>query len=305
MQALASPCEISQLAMFINFENDPTSDLSAKSMKVDLKNIDIFSFGSQGCSLIGSVDLVYRNSWHEVRTLHFTGETAMLDALKTILGKMHQDAIPPDSVDVFCYSKNLRGVLRNTVYQLLAECIELRLKPIEQEKRRRFKAIKIANQMYGLFFERRGVSVQRLENSVDFYSSISSNKLQGAPLLMLDREEEYHLPDVVDGFASEGLIQFFFEDTDSGFNIYVLDENNQVEVYHQMRGSKDDMISSVNSFYTSNISQESEMATKIINFNLPQYYQLVHPEDGEAYVIPYRNDASPNSKLSKAVNANA
>ncbi|MCJ2378746.1 class I adenylate cyclase [Vibrio sp. ZSDZ34] len=305
MQALASPCEISQLAMFINFENDPTSDLSAKSMKVDLKNIDIFSFGSQGCSLIGSVDLVYRNSWHEVRTLHFTGETAILDALKTILGKMHQDAIPPDSVDVFCYSKNLRGVLRNTVYQLLAECIELRLKPIEQEKRRRFKAIKIANQMYGLFFERRGVSVQRLENSVDFYSSISSNKLQGAPLLMLDREEEYHLPDVVDGFASEGLIQFFFEDTDSGFNIYVLDENNQVEVYHQMRGSKDDMISSVNSFYTSNISQESEMATKIINFNLPQYYQLVHPEDGEAYVIPYRNDASPNSKLSKAVNANA
>lgn len=63
----------------------------------------------------------------------------MLDALKTVLGKMHQDAFPPESVDVFCYSKNLRGVLRNTVYQLLAECIELRLKPVDQEKRRRFK----------------------------------------------------------------------------------------------------------------------------------------------------------------------
>ena len=51
----------------------------------------------------------------------------MLEALKTILGKMHQDAIPPESVDVFCYSKNLRGVMRNMVYQLLAECIDLRL----------------------------------------------------------------------------------------------------------------------------------------------------------------------------------
>ncbi len=26
---------------------------------------------------------------------------------------------------------------------------------------------------------------------------------------MLDKEQEYQLPDVVDGFASEGLIQFF------------------------------------------------------------------------------------------------
>ncbi|MGF1751678.1 class I adenylate cyclase [Vibrio cionasavignyae] len=302
MQALASPCEVSQLAMFINFESDPTSTLSGKSSKVDLKSVDIFSFGEEGQSLVGSVDLVYRNSWHEVRTLHFKGDTAMLDALKTILGKMHQDALPPESVDVFCYSKNLRGVLRNTIYQLLAECIEMRLKPVDQEKRRRFKAIKLANQMYGLFFERRGVSVQKLENSVDFYRSISTNKLQGSPLLMLDREDEFQLPQAVDGFASEGLIQFFFENTDNGFNIFVLDETNQVEVYHQMRGSKDEMIASVNSFYTSNVNQNDGMANKLINFNLPQYYQIIHPEEGEAYVIPYRNDASPNSRTSKAVN---
>jgi adenylate cyclase class 1 len=301
MQALASPCEISQLAMFINFENDPTSELSTRSLKVDLKSADIFSFGEEGQSLVGSVDLVYRNSWHEVRTLHFQGETAMLDALKTVLGKMHQDALPPESVDVFCYSKNLRGVIRNMVYQLLAECIDLRLKPIEQEKRRRFKAIRLANKMFGLFFERRGVSVQMLENSVDFYRSISTNKLKGSPLLMLDKEQEYQLPEVVDGFASEGLIQFFFEDTDKGFNIYVLDESNQVEVYHQYSGQKDEMIASVNSFYTS-VKDDSKVASKLINFNLPQYYQIVHPDDGQSYVVPYRNDAALSSRNSKIAN---
>ncbi|MEZ8117376.1 class I adenylate cyclase [Vibrio splendidus] len=301
MQALASPCEISQLAMFINFESDPTSELSGRALKVDLKNADIFSFGEEGKSLVGSVDLVYRNSWHEVRTLHFQGDTAMLDALKTVLGKMHQDALPPESVDVFCYSKNLRGVMRNMVYQLLAECIDLRLKPIEPEKRRRFKAIRLANKMFGLFFERRGVSVQMLENSVDFYRSISTNKLKGSPLLMLDKEQEYQLPEVVDGFASEGLIQFFFEDTDKGFNIYVLDESNQVEVYHQYSGEKDEMIASVNSFYTS-VKDESKVSSKLINFNLPQYYQIVHPEEGNSYVVPYRNDATLSSRSSKIVN---
>lgn len=302
MQALASPCEISQLAMFINFENDPTAALSGRSLKVDLKTTDIFSFGSKQTCLVGSVDLVYRNSWHEVRTLHFKGETAMLDALKTIMGKMHQDALPPESVDVFCYSKNLRGVMRNMVYQLLAECIDLRLKPIEQEKRRRFKALRIAQQTYGLFFERRGVSVQMLENSVDFYRSISTSKLKGSPLLMLDKEQDYQLPEIVDSFASEGLIQFFFEDSAQGFNIYVLDEANRVEVYHQFSGMKDEMIASVNSFYTS-VKDDNELSTQFINFNLPQYYQIVHPVEGDSYVVPYRNDGSNYSKPSRAVNA--
>ncbi|WP_117236434.1 class I adenylate cyclase [Vibrio maerlii] len=287
MQALASPCEISQLAMFINFENDPTSELGGRSNKVDMKNIDIFSYGEECKSLVGSVDLVYRNSWHEVRTLHFTGETAMLEALKTVLGKMHQDAIPPESVDVFCYSQNLRGVMRNVVYQLLAECIELRLKPVEPEKRRRFKALKIGKQMFGLFFERRGVSVQMLENSVDFYRSISTNKLKGSPLQKLDQEQDYQLPEVIDGYASEGLVQFFFEDTEVGFNIYVLDESNEVEVYHQLNGEKDEMISSVNSFYTSAKAE----GVGSINFNLPQYYQVVKGEGGAPDTIfPYRND---------------
>jgi len=302
MQALASPCEINQLAMFINFEHDPTEELSGRSLRVDLKNVDILSFGPERLCLVNSVDLVYRNSWQEVRSLHFKGETAMLDALKTVLGKMHQDAISPESVDVFCYSKNMRGVMRNAVYQLLAECIDLRLRPVEQAKRRRFKAVRIGDQMYGLFFERRGVSVQKLENSVDFYRSISTNKLKGSPLLMLDRDQDYQLPEVIDGFASEGLVQFFFEDTDRGFNIYVLDESNRIEVYHQYKGTKDEMIGSVNSFYTS-LKDDKKVVSKFINFNLPQYYQIIHPEHGASYIMPYRSGNLPNSRPSKAVNA--
>lgn len=301
MQALASPCEISQLAIFINFENDPTQSCIGKALRMDPKQINIFSFGAQQSNLVGSVDIVYRNSWHEVRTLHFKGETAILDGLKTVLGKMHQDALPPESVDVFCYSQNLRGVMRNTVYQLLVECIDLRLKPVEPEKRRRFKALRLGDQMYGLFFERRGVSVQKLENSIDFYRSISTNKLNGSPLLALDREQDYALPEVIDGFASEGLVQFFFEDGENGFNIYVLDESNRVEMYHQYSGEKDELIASVNGFYTE--IQDDDLNSSFVNFNLPQYYQIIHSADGHSYVVPYRNDNSVCTQSSRVVNA--
>lgn len=49
--------------MFINFEYDLISELSGKVLKVDLKNIDIFSFGVEQKCLVGSVDLVYCNLW--------------------------------------------------------------------------------------------------------------------------------------------------------------------------------------------------------------------------------------------------
>ncbi|SYZ82647.1 adenylate cyclase [Vibrio paracholerae] len=83
----------------------------------------------------------------------------------------------------------------------------------------------------------------------------------------------------------------------------MLDEANRVEVYHQFNGEKDEMIASVNSFYTSMLDDSSKLGAKSINFNLPQYYQIIHPEEGETYVVPYRNDSAVYSKPSQVVNA--
>lgn len=59
-----------------------------------------------------------------MRTLYFSGEKSVLEALKTILGKMHQDdATPPESANVFCYSQHLRGLIRTRIQQLVSECI--------------------------------------------------------------------------------------------------------------------------------------------------------------------------------------
>ena len=96
-KALYSPCEIRHLAIIVNLEYDPTAAFRNQVVHFDFRKLDVFSFGEEQKCLIGSIDLLYRNSWNEVRTLHFNGEQAMIEALKTILGKMHQDAAPPDS----------------------------------------------------------------------------------------------------------------------------------------------------------------------------------------------------------------
>ncbi|PIJ50779.1 adenylate cyclase [Erwinia sp. OLTSP20] len=287
-RALYSPCEIRHLAIIVNLEYDPTAAFRNQVVHFDFRKLDVFSFGQQQQCLIGSIDLLYRNSWNEVRTLHFNGEQSMIEALKTILGKMHQDASPPDAVEVFCYSQHLRGLVRTRVQQLVSECIELRLSSTRHEPGR-FKAVRVAGQTWGLFFERMSVSVQKLENAVEFYGAISNNKLHGLSI----KVEANHtpLPTVVNGYASEGIIQFFFEDTsdEQGFNIYILDETNRVEVYHHCEGSKEELVRDVSRFYSSSHDRFT-FGSSFINFNLPQFYQIVQVE-GRAQVIPFRSQA--------------
>jgi adenylate cyclase class 1 len=290
-KALYSPCEIRHLAIIVNLENDPTAAFRNQVVHFDFRKLDVFSFGQQQQCLVGSIDLLYRNSWNEVRTLHFSGEQSVLEALKTILGKMHQDAAPPESVEVFCYSQHLRGLIRTRIQQLVSECIELRLSSTRLEPGR-FKAVRVAGQTWGLFFERLSVSVQKLENAVEFYGAISNNKLHGLSIKV--ETDQVHLPPVVDGFASEGIIQFFFEDTtdDKGFNIYILDESNRVEVYHHCEGSKEELVRDVSRFYSSSHDRFT-YGSSFINFNLPQFYQIVHI-DGRTQVIPFRSNALSN-----------
>ncbi|MCT8342787.1 class I adenylate cyclase [Photorhabdus kleinii] len=283
-KALYSPCEIRHLAIIVNLEKDPTAEFSNQVVHFDFRKLDVFSFGESQQCLVESIDLLYRNSWNEVRTLHFSGGQSVLEALKTILGKMHQDAAPPAAVEVFCYSEHLRGLIRTRIQQLVSECIELRLSSNRQDPGR-FKALRIAGQTWGLFFERLNVSVQKLENAVEFYGAISNNKLHGLPVKI--NTKETHLPAVVDGFASEGIIQFFFENTqdNQGFNIYILDETNRVEIYSHCEGSKEELVRDVSRFYSSSHDRFT-YGSSFINFNLPQFYQIVQMK-GQIQVIPF------------------
>ncbi|MGX8940838.1 class I adenylate cyclase [Symbiopectobacterium sp. Eva_TO] len=294
-KALYSPCEIRHLAIIVNLEHDPTAAFRNQVVHFDFRHLDVFSFGEQQQCLVGSIDLLYRNSWNEVRTLHFNGEQSVLEALKTILGKMHQDATLPESLEVFCYSQHLRGLIRTRVQQLVSECIELRLSSTRQEPGR-FKAVKVAGQTWGLFFERLSVSVQKLENAVEFYGAISNNKLQGLPTQV--ETNHIHLPAVIDGVASEGIIQFFFEDLpeEQGFNIFILDESNRVEVYHHCEGSKEELVRDVSRFYSSSHDRFT-YGSSFINFNLPQFYQIVQL-DGRAQVIPFRSTTLSHLNIS-------
>ena len=60
-------------------------------------------------------------------------------------------------------------------------------------------------------------------------------------------------------------------------------------MYHHCEGSKEELVRDVSRFYSSSHDRFT-YGSSFINFNLPQFYQIVKV-DGRAQVIPFRSQA--------------
>ncbi|HGF8923820.1 TPA: class I adenylate cyclase, partial [Yersinia enterocolitica] len=60
-------------------------------------------------------------------------------------------------------------------------------------------------------------------------------------------------------------------------------------VYHHCEGSKEELVRDVSRFYSSSHDRFT-YGSSFINFNLPQFYQIVQL-DGRTQVIPFRSNA--------------
>ena len=284
-QALSQPCEIKHLTIFLNVEKDPTRHWESTQESEVNQVGDVLSYGANRECLIGSIDLIYRNSWNEIRTLNFYNDYAVVDALNTILGKMHQDARPPEQIDLFCYSRHFKEQISQAFSAKLNEYIQLRLDSISQ---RSVQTLWAGGRKFSFYFERSGVSLQHLESTVDIYSHISKKKLSTSVINLKNTHFE-QTAEVIESHISEGLIQFFFENYPGGFNVYIANADNEVETFHSFAGSKDDLVQNVNRFYASNNNAPSNLDDQV-NFNLPQFYEIESTVNNELILLPFKSN---------------
>lgn len=287
---LLNQCEIKSLFIAINLTEDPTAQV--EEFRSDLSSRDLFSFGALEQSLVGSIDFTYRNVWNEIRTLHFEGQNAILLALKVLSNKIYRGVNRPDSIQVFCYSARYRQTLRNLVNGLVNRCVSIQMGDIQPSQTSR---LRVAGKNWQFFFEDRGISLQEIHNepesAVDF-DDVLQNPIE-------DQEDNpktnRHYPPEMDAFASEGFLQFFFEDNaDHSFNVYILDEANHLEIYCHCDGTKDDKVREINRLYQNAKQEGAENPYNIVqrNFNYPQFYQLLHGKQG-VRIVPFKYQQNP------------
>ena len=84
------------------------------------------------------------------------------------------------------------------------------------------------------------------------------------------------VPTQVEKCASAGIVQYFFKKNGTSWDIYIVNERNEVKIFHNFYGSRSKLVNAINRFYTQNT--ESDVANSNLNFNLPQYFVLSEDE---------------------------
>lgn len=268
---LYHPNEIRNLIVAINLVDDPTKELPFLS-KVDTAQLDLFNLGSSEKGMIGSMSIIYRNMWNEIMTQHFDGNDALLKALKFISNKIYRNSAPPQSVNVFCYSSQLRNELQSAVMSLVNRCITIQTGSIFQ--RQQPQTFKMAGKKWQLVFNK--------QNQLkDIVVDDNQENLFDVPLT------ERQIPKEIFDFASEGFLQFFFEDNPNGsFNVYVLDKTNQAETYNNCLGEKENKVRKISRLYTQDT--ETQQYDGLGSFNFPQFYQLLKQHD-QIRIVPFQS----------------
>ncbi|MBN6068532.1 class I adenylate cyclase [Aggregatibacter actinomycetemcomitans] len=284
---LSHPCEIRNLAVIVNLTQDPTRHLA--EVKSSIQSSDLFSFGPNEESLVGSIDLTYRNVWNEIRTLHFEGANAILLALKVLSNKIYRGAPLPQQVQVFCYSRYYRHALRRIVTTLINKCISIQVGTAEPPKN---NLLRVAGKNWQFFFEERGISLQEIHHT-DINKTHQLDTALNAKVKATEPKitKPHKYPHEIDMFASEGFLQFFFEDNTNGsFNVYILDELNRIEIYRNCDGTKEKKIHEINRIYQLSGLDENDNPYKIVqrDFNYPQFYQLVTTKEGTT-IVPFHS----------------
>ena len=152
--------------------------------------------------------------------------------------------------------------------------------------------MRVAGKQWQFFFEERGISLQeihhgRVTKTHQFDTAL--NKKAAATDPAPTKHQKY--PREIDRFATEGFLQFFFEDNPNGsFNVYILDELNRLEVYRNCDGTKEKKIHEINRIYQLSGLDENENPYKIVqrDFNYPQFYQLLMTEEGIT-IVPFHS----------------
>ncbi|KAE9526429.1 class I adenylate cyclase [Testudinibacter aquarius] len=284
-EELSHPCELRDLFVAVNLSHDPTESIDGNQRRSVSSN-DLFNFGPKQQSLVGSIDLIYRNRWNEIRTLHFAGEHAILNCLKVLAHKIHRGANPLESVQVFCYSKRYRAEMLTVTEKLIKKCINTQVGVILNK--RSVNRLQVGGKVWNFSYESRDLKIE--EGGVVRCETANKHDLESVRNTDTQvKHHKYHFPLEIGEFASEGFLQFFFEDNSNGsFNVYILDEYNNPEVYYYCHDEKQNKIKEINKMYTmSRFGGEDRFEG--YSFNYPQFYQLITTNSGENKVVPFHS----------------
>jgi len=273
---LNKPRSIVKSLIILNFENDITPRFMISNSDLEVGNT--LSCGRQKMCLIGSVEVIDLNSWGEiVYHSYHDGEQGIVELLASLLKSSLGNEISRAEnfghvVRVRSYSSVHGEIIRYDCEKLIKNLCTCLNSDVSQ----------------GNFPFRIGHNIYEARKEDEHHNAIIVRKSlfrsaddEVTILSKYGMRPEYALqvPAIIERHATFGIMQYFFSKEKNTWNIYIVNERNEVNIYYGFKGSRAALVNSINRFYTA----QSEKDEWLMNFNLPQYFVLspdhkaIHP----------------------------
>lgn len=256
----------------LNLEHDDTELLKQQVFDIDFGST--LCCGRQRVCLVGSVDVIMTNTWGEVRSISFpNGEEGVVELLASLL-RIFSNCIQADEED-----DSIESMLsRIEVCSYAANYQDLIKFDLESTIRQVFNCFNSKNSSEYTFDVGRNTYVARDQRErgvvINKRSVFGNNEYDISVLSRYGMRPEFALqvPAVVDRYATAGVMQYFFSPLNRGhWDIYVVNERNEVSTYKNYFGSRSALVNAINRFYT---NQSENQVKHGVRFNLPQYFVL-------------------------------
>lgn len=270
---LQKPRSVIKTMLIVNFERDITRDLLISQSDLEIGNS--LSCGRQRMCLIGSIDVITLNSWGEINCHNFQdGEEGMVDVLASLVrnlsvAKVNVNDDLSSAVRICSYSNQHSDYIR---FDIAALCKSVFSCLNHYESNTVFS---IGPNLY----EARSDEDSNI--SILKRSSYADDELTVLSRFGMRPEYALQVPSSVERNATVGVAQYFFERKSNSWDIYIVNERNEVKIYSGFSGSRSALVNSINRFYTTSVEHNSSSNSPY--FNLPQYFVLsrdgsvVHP----------------------------
>lgn len=270
---LQRPRSFKECLVVLNFEEDPT-------LMRDIESADL-DYGSSLCCgrerlcLVGSIDVLMINTWGEAVALYLpSGEEGVIQLISSLV-RISRNAEFADagkllnSIKISSYASSRGDLIRYDLQALLRQ-VFLKMGTGEE------MSFKIGRNAFLARDDKdRGIIINRLS-----YLGTGSENISVLSRYSMRPEFALQVPGIVECYATLGVIQYFFAPLVEGWEIFIVNERNEVEIYNHYVGSRATLVNAINRFYT---RQSEGSATSSVHFNLPQYFVLsadlksIHP----------------------------
>tara|TARA_B100001094_G_scaffold333007_1_gene407872 strand:+ start:22638 stop:25028 length:2391 start_codon:yes stop_codon:yes gene_type:complete len=269
-EELRKPWSIERAYLVLNHQQDPTEQLSWLQRAYGLFSGNLLSFGfNHKLNLLGSVELFIQNNWGEWHYHSFNDDLALL---KTT-AKLTEGAFNPDSIDISVLSCSRYLTSKLTDEVLFSLYTSLRLFEQTKQYNLSIEAKEISGHGYGLFFNRAGLSYERLDNPEKLLYQYTHGKISRLSQTETFQQTVSPILELIYDHAAQGITQYFIRQVDQKLDVFISNEKNELSQYSVQKITLVDLMKQVKNSYISNqISQEQL-------FNLPQFYWLEQEND--------------------------